>query len=69
MSAPAGYVTVREIAALLGMTPSGVRDVISRKRIKSVGKGDYGAKLYDAVEILREAGSHHRRLSAPDRDD
>lgn len=51
--------TVPEIAAWLGMTQSGVRNVISRKNIQPQGKrGRHN--LYSVQDITRHAGSHDR---------
>ena len=55
--------TVAELAAFLGMTQSGLRNVISRRRIQPAGKGHFGAKLYDPRDVLRHTGSRDR-LSA-----
>ena len=54
--------TVAELAAFLGLTPSGLRNIISRKHIAAVGKRGK-ANLYDPAEVLRHAGSHDRRVT------
>ena len=55
--------TAAELAAFLGMTASGVRNVISRKRIAPVGKRGK-ANLYDSRQVIRHAGAHDRALAA-----
>lgn len=59
--------TAAELAAFLGMTSSGVRNVISRKHIAPVGKRGK-ANLYRPSDVLRHAGARDRRLagSAPE---
>lgn len=52
--------TAAELAAFLGMTSSGVRNVISRKHITPIGKRGK-ANLYDSREVIRHAGAHDRR--------
>lgn len=52
--------TIAELAAFLGMTPSGLRNVISRKQIAAVGKRGK-AKVYDPRDVIRHAGPHDRR--------
>lgn len=54
--------TVAELAAFLGLTASGLRNVIHRKKIPPVGKRGK-ANLYDPAEVLRHAGRHDRRNS------
>ena len=54
--------TVAELAAFLGMTPSGLRNVISRKQITAVGKRGK-ANLYRPSDVLRHAGARDRRLA------
>jgi hypothetical protein len=54
--------TAAELAAFLGMTASGVRNVISRKRIPPIGKRGK-ANLYDSLEVIRHAGAHDRRVA------
>jgi hypothetical protein len=55
-------VTVTELAAYLGITPSGVRDVIRRHHIQAAGHR-WKAKLYHATDVLRHTG-HHDRLAS-----
>ena len=55
--------TVAELAAFLGMTRAGVRKVISRHQVVAAGKGHFGAKLYDPLDVLRHTGTRDR-LSA-----
>lgn len=52
--------TAAEIAAFLGMTSAGVRQIIRRNGIQHQGKRGK-AHLYDVHEILRNAGAHDRR--------
>jgi hypothetical protein len=54
--------TVAELAVFLGMTTSGVRNIISRKRIAPIGKRGK-ANLYDSREVIRRAGAHDRRVA------
>lgn len=54
--------TVAELAAFLGLTPSGLRNIISRKQIQPVGKRGK-ANVYDPAEVLRHAGVHDRRVT------
>jgi hypothetical protein len=54
--------TAAELAAFLGMTASGVRNVISRKRIAPIGKRGK-ANLYDSREVIRHAGAHDRLVA------
>lgn len=61
------YLTVAELAAILGMSRAGVRQIISRRQIKRRGKGDYGANLYDPHDILNHAGGQDRRSPRPER--
>lgn len=52
--------TVAEIAAFLGMSPSGVRQVVRRHRIRSNGR--HGRALtYSPAEVLLHAGAHDRQ--------
>ncbi len=55
--------TVAELAAFLGISRAGVRQVIHRNQIMAAGKGHFGAKLYDPRDVLRHTGSRDR-LSA-----
>jgi len=55
-------VTAAELAAFLGMSASGVRNVISRKHIAPIGKRGK-ANLYDSREVIRHAGARDRRLA------
>lgn len=52
--------TVAELAAFLGISRSGVRQVIHRNQIKASGKGHFGAKLYDPQDVLRHTGVRDR---------
>ena len=54
--------TATELAAFLGMTSSGVRNVISRKHIAPVGKRGR-ANLYDSRTVIRHAGARDRRAA------
>lgn len=54
-------VTVAEIAAYLGVTPSAIRHVVRRHGIRPVGHS-WKAKLYAPAEVLRHTG-HRDRLS------
>ena len=54
--------TATEIAAFLGMTASGVRNIISRKHVAPIGKRGR-ANLYDPRQVIRHAGAHDRRLA------
>ena len=54
--------TAAELAAFLGMTPSGVRNIVSRKHIAPIGKRG-NANLYDARQVIRHAGPHDRLLA------
>lgn len=52
--------TVKEIAAFVGMTDSGIRQVIRRKGVQRRGTGDYGAALYHPRDILEHTGGLDR---------
>lgn len=52
--------TVTEIAAFLGVTPSAVRQIVRRNGIASTGKTGR-AKLYDPRTVLDACGAHDRR--------
>jgi len=52
--------TAAEIAAILGITDSGVRQIVRRHGIRSRGKRGR-AKVYDPSEVIRHAGGHDRR--------
>lgn len=52
--------TAAEIAAFLGITAAGVRQIVKRKKIAPVGQAGH-AKLYDPREVIRHAGAHDRR--------
>lgn len=52
--------TAAELAAFLGITSSGVRQVIRRKQIAHVGMRGR-AKLYDPDEVFRHTGVQDRR--------
>lgn len=54
--------TAAEIAAFLGITESGVRQILRRAKPKVEPVGKQGkAHLYDVREVLRHAGTHDRR--------
>jgi hypothetical protein len=55
--------TVAEIALYLGMTPSGVRTVISKHKIPSAGTR-WKAKLYWPDDVLRHTGTEDRQVVA-----
>lgn len=48
-----------ELAVVLGMTASGLRNVISRHRIQPVGR-KRRAKLYNPADVLRHTGMDDR---------
>ena len=52
-------VTVAELAAYLGITPSGVRQVIRRHGVPARGQR-WKAKLYDPHDVLQHSGRHDR---------
>jgi DNA-binding transcriptional MerR regulator len=52
-------VTVAELAAYLGITPSAVRHIVRRHRIQPRGQR-WKAKLYDPHDVLRHTGRHDR---------
>ena len=52
--------TVKEIAAFLGMTESGVRQVIRRNQVQRRATGHFKAALYAADDILRHTGAQDR---------
>lgn len=54
--------TAAEIGAFLGITAAGVRQIIKRHKIQAQGKQGR-AKLYDAREVLKHAGTHDRRAA------
>ena len=54
--------TAAELAAFLGMTASGVRNIVSRKHITPIGKRGK-ANLYDSREVIRHAGARDRRVA------
>lgn len=55
-----GLVTVKELAAFLGMTESGVRQVVRRHRVARAGTGRNRAALYRAGDVLRHTGKRDR---------
>lgn len=55
--------TVKELAAFLGISESGVRQIVRRKAVQRRGTGDFKAALYDAREVLRHAGTNDRLLT------
>jgi hypothetical protein len=52
--------TAAELAAFLGITAAGVRQIVKRNRIEPKGKRGK-AHEYDPGEVLRHAGTHDRR--------
>lgn len=54
--------TAAEIAAFLGITASGVRQIVRRNQITSRGKRGK-AHVYDIRDVLRHAGVHDRRTT------
>ena len=52
--------TAAEIAAFLGITAAGVRQIVKRHGIEAKGKRGK-AHEYDPREVLRHAGPHDRR--------
>ena len=59
--------TAAEIGAFLGITPGAVRLIVHRHHIPARGKAGR-AKLYDAHEVIRHAGTHDRRMTTPKRE-
>ena len=57
---PGGRATVRDLALFLGITESGVRQIVRRYAVARVGKGVHGAALYRAGDVLRHAGGRDR---------
>ena len=53
--------TAAELAAFLGITASGVRQLVRRHRIVATGKRHGGAKVYVAKQVIRCAGADDRR--------
>ena len=57
----AGAATVVDIAALLGVTPARVRQIVAEHGIEPTGTR-WKAKLYDPRDFLRfKVGHHHPR--------
>jgi predicted site-specific integrase-resolvase len=54
--------TAAEIAAYLGISASGVRQVIRRRKIKPAGQR-WKAYVYDPDDILRHTGNRDRLAS------
>lgn len=52
--------TAAEIAAFLGITAAGVRQIVKRNEIRHRGKIGR-AKLYDVRDVVRHSGAHDRR--------
>jgi hypothetical protein len=52
--------TAAELAAFLGITAAGVRQIVKRHGVEARGK-DGKAHLYDPDDVLRHAGAHDRR--------
>ena len=57
--------TAKELAAFLGISESGVRQIVRRNRVSRRATGEFKAGKYDAWEVLRHAGTSDRLL--PDR--
>lgn len=57
--------TAAEIGAFLGMSSSGVRQIVRRNNIPARGKVGK-AKLYDPLEVIRHAGAHDRMTTQPE---
>ncbi|HET6916610.1 MAG TPA: helix-turn-helix domain-containing protein [Acidimicrobiales bacterium] len=55
--------TAAEIAAFLGITAAGVRQIVKRHGVKPRGK-DGRAHLYDPDDVLRHAGQLDRSARA-----
>lgn len=53
--------TAAEIGALIGVTPSAVRQIVRREGIEAAGQ-DGKAKLYWFGDIKRHVGGHDRRI-------
>lgn len=56
----AGRATVVDIAALVGVTPARIRQIIQERGIKSTGHR-WKAKLYDPADFLQLRVGHHKR--------
>lgn len=56
--------TVKELAAFLGITESGVRQVIRRHNVKRRATGNYKAGLYHPDDVLRHTGAWDRLRKA-----
>ena len=54
--------TAAELAAFLGMTASGVRNIVMRHHVSPVGKRGK-SNLYDSREVIRHAGAHDRLVA------
>ena len=55
--------TVVDIAALMGVTPARIRQLVARHRIEPTGQR-WKAKLYDPRDFLKfRVGHHHPRDS------
>ncbi|WP_020574190.1 helix-turn-helix domain-containing protein [Actinopolymorpha alba] len=57
------WLTAAEIAAFLGITPSGVRQIVRRHGIPRRGTGAYKAGLYDLHEVLEYTSPRDRLAS------
>ncbi len=55
--------TAAEIAVILGVSPSAVRQIVRRHGIHACGKRGK-AKLYRLETVIRHAGGHDRRKGA-----
>jgi DNA-binding transcriptional MerR regulator len=52
--------TAAELAAFLGISAAGVRQIVRRGNVPPKGKRGK-AHLYDPADVLRHAGVHDRR--------
>lgn len=57
--------TAQQIAVVLGVTESAIRQVVRRHGIRHRGKRGR-AKVYDPREVIRHAGGHDRRQRRED---
>jgi phage antirepressor YoqD-like protein len=52
--------SVKEMAAFLGMTESGIRQVIRRNKVQRKATGHFKAALYAPDDILQHTGTRDR---------
>jgi len=57
----AQQITVVDMAAMIGVTPARIRQIVAQHGIKPTGR-EWKAKLYDPHEIARHAGWQHRSV-------